>query len=106
MSLSFTTWRVAVFLMLIGLFAFAGGFSLPDPEFHHFRLREIFEDSWFQMAATFVFGATSACLVDHKVGLIDPTNLRPFYLVLGILAMVTAILWLFHLKGLWEIQMG
>ena len=40
----------------------------------------------------------SVSLIDHRVGLMEPTNLRLLYILLGGILMVSAILWLRSLK--------
>ena len=37
-------------------------------------------------------------VVEHRVGLMDPTNLRPAYVFIGAILMVAGVLWLRVLK--------
>lgn len=81
MELNFTPWRVAAFLFLVVAYAVHGGFAIPpDLARHLFRL-------WLSTLLLFLTSAVSATLVDHWVGLLDRSNLRWFYIVVGVSGM-------------------
>ncbi len=48
--------------------------------------------------ALFVGGAVSVSVIEHIIGLLDPTNLRPAYVFIGVILMVAGVLWLRALK--------
>ena len=48
--------------------------------------------------ALFVGGAVSVSVIEHIIGLMDPTNLRPAYVFIGVILMVAGVLWLRALK--------
>ncbi len=46
----------------------------------------------------FVGGAVSATVIEHSIGHMDPTNLRPAYIFMGVVLMMASVLWLKALK--------
>ena len=81
MELKFTPWRLAAFLVLVVAYAIHGGFAIPpDLSRYLFRL-------WLIALLLFLTSAVSATLVDHWVGLVDRSNLRWFYIVVGVSGM-------------------
>lgn len=48
--------------------------------------------------ALFVGGAVSVSVIEHQMGHMDPTNLRPAYVFIGVVLMVAGVLWLRALK--------
>ncbi|HVJ44840.1 MAG TPA: hypothetical protein VM511_00535 [Luteolibacter sp.] len=96
MEFNITLKRMAVFLGFILVFALLGGFSNPGRS-------ELFK-SWIYVIALFGAGAVSASFVDHWAGLIDRTNIRWLYIVLGILAMGSSVVWLHVLRSSAEIS--
>lgn len=47
----------------------------------------------------FLTGAVIATVIDHWVGNIDRKNLRWLYVFVGVLAMISSVLWLNTMKG-------
>lgn len=88
MEFTFTPVRVAVLVLLIAGFWFAGGFHVPSG-----GGRE-----WIYMIALYLLGAVSTTVVDHWVGNLDRSNLRFMYIVLGILACGGGLMYLHILK--------
>ena len=88
MELKFTPWRVGVFLVLVTAYAVHGGFALPGD------LSRSMMRMWLVTLLLFLASAVSATLVDHWVGLMDRSNLRWFYIVVGIAGMVGALVML------------
>lgn len=85
MDLNFKPTRVAVLVILMAGFALLGGFSLP-PELPSRMVR-----SWALMILLFTVSSISATVVDHWIGNLERSNLRWFYIVVGIAGMVGAI---------------
>jgi hypothetical protein len=54
----------------------------------------------FYRIILFVIGAGCVTVVEHEVGTLDRTNLRPLYLVLGTILMAAAIIWTRSLRVL------
>lgn len=98
MEFNFDFRRLLLFAILLGGFAFIGGFSKPQlpPESLHQAARVY--KAWFFCMAIFTVGAGSFSLVDHWAGTMEPVNLRPVYLLLGGLLMLAGGLWLRSLK--------
>ena len=98
MELTFTVRRVLLFLACLLVFALLGNFSNPadlNAEYYNPRITK----SWFYCIALFVTGAGSVSVVDHVVGLMDRTNIRFLYILLGILLMGSAFVWMHVLKS-------
>lgn len=89
MELKFTPWRVAVFLLLVVAYAMHGGFAVP-PDLAQRALMKM----WLATLALFLVSAVSATLVDHWIGLMDRSNLRWFYIVVGVAGMAGALVML------------
>ena len=96
MEFDFSFRRSLLLAALVGAFALWGGFSAPEVSEYH-QSRHVHR-AWFMCMALFVGGAVSVSVVEHRVGLMDPTNLRPAYVFIGVILMVAGILWLRALK--------
>jgi hypothetical protein len=98
MEFNFDLRRLLLLAVLLGGFAFLGGFTAPQvgPDSPHQSSRV--QKAWSYCVVLFLFGAASATIVEHTVGYMDPTNLRPAYIVLGVLLMIASIVWLRSLK--------
>ena len=94
MSVCLTPVRIGLFVACMALFWFLGGFDpldaglSEDYQPHQKSLR-----AWLMCIAAFVGGAVSVSFIEHKVGHVDPTNLRFAYILFGIALMVLGILW-------------
>ncbi len=96
MEFDFSLRRSLLLAVLVGAFALWGGFSAPEvSEYHHSR--HVYR-AWFMCMALFVGGAVSVSIIEHTIGLMDPTNLRPAYVFIGVILMVAGVLWLRALK--------
>ena len=42
----------------------------------------------------FFAGAVSASLIDHTTGTVDPVNIRPAYILIGLILMIAAVIWI------------
>lgn len=98
MEINFTLRRVAVLTGLIALFWILGGFTNPglDPG-GYLDSRRIMK-AWTYCIILYLTGAGSATIVDHFVGTLDRSNLRLLYLILGVLLMLSSLLWLHVLR--------
>jgi hypothetical protein len=81
MEFTFTPLRVAILIVLLAGFWFAGGFTPPD-----LSMRTT-DRIWLCSIISFVVGAVMVSVVDHWVGNLDRSNLRWLYVVMGVLAM-------------------
>ena len=86
MELTFTPLRVIVFVILLAAFALLGGFAIPE------GLPSRGVRSWGLSILLFVAGAVSATMVDHWIGNLERSNLRWFYVVIGLAGMAGATL--------------
>jgi hypothetical protein len=96
MEFNFSLRRSLLLAALLGAFALFGGFSAPEmSEYHHSRH---VSRAWFMCIVLFVGGAVSFSIIEHTIGLMDPTNLRPAYVFIGLVLMLSGVLWLRALK--------
>lgn len=98
MDFNFDFRRLLLLTLLLGGFAWWGGFTAPAVPADGFHSPAAVRKGWTYCILLFVAGAVSASLVEHRVGLMDPTNLRPAYVLLGMVLMVAAGVWLRALK--------
>lgn len=54
--------------------------------------------AWTYCIILYLVGVGSATIVDHFVGNLDRSNLRLIYLILGVLLMLSSLLWLHVLR--------
>lgn len=96
MEFDFSLRRVLILAALLGIFATLGGFTAPQPreEYSTSRVRK----AWLMCIVLFVGGAVSATVIEHTVGHMDPTNLRPAYIFIGVILMIAGALWLRSMK--------
>lgn len=106
MELTFTPLRAVLLAVCLGLFAMAGGFFPPESHLGLEGVPARAGRSWLICVAMFVAGAVSATLVDHQIGMMPPTSLRPVYVVGGILLMGASAGWYRSLLWTWTEQMG
>lgn len=85
MELNFTPWRVAILVVLMTGFALLGGFEIPE------GLPRRALRAWALTILGFTASAISATVVDHWIGNLDRSNLRWFYIVVGISGMAAAV---------------
>ncbi|MCF6314302.1 MAG: hypothetical protein L3J39_17775 [Verrucomicrobiales bacterium] len=94
MEFTFTPIRIVIFICLLASFWFLGGFTHPATRLGLAEDAPIYLlRSWGFCMTLFIVGATSATLVEHWVGNLDPTNLQTFYITMGIIAMSVAVIW-------------
>ncbi len=98
MEYNFDLRRLLLCAACLVVFAFMGGFSPPQGHPDGVRSSTQARKAWFYCVAIFVAGAVAVSLVDHSIGVLDPVNLRPAYIVFGALLMVASCLWLRTMK--------
>lgn len=98
MSFTFAPLRLLILWVCLGAFYAYGGFDSPVVPEEAYQVPAKVKQAWFKCVLMFVAGAVSVSLVDHHVGLFEPTNLRILYVIVGIVLMVGASLWLNALK--------
>jgi len=81
MELNFNPIRVAILVFLIVGFALYGGFTIPD------GMPARLMRTWAISVLLFAASAISATVVDHWIGNLDRSNLRWFYIVIGVAGM-------------------
>jgi hypothetical protein len=98
MEFDFDLRRLLLLALLLGGFALLGGFQSPIVPAGGIHSAAHVNKAWSYCVVLFIIGAISATLVEHSVGFMDPTNLRPGYIVLGVLMMSAGVFWLRTLK--------
>lgn len=100
MNFNFDLPRLLLFALCLGAFAAFGGFSPPARDRAEQQTLAITNttDPWLKCVTLFIAGAVCVSLVDHRVGLMEPTNLRPLYIILGLIVMAAAGAWLYAIK--------
>ncbi|HBJ82320.1 MAG TPA: hypothetical protein DDZ88_00260 [Verrucomicrobiales bacterium] len=96
MEFNFEWRRLLLLVVLLGGFAALGGFSSPQTDEEHSPARV--RKAWFYCVVLFVTGAASASVVDHFAGTMSYSNLRPAYVLVGVLLMATGLFWQRFLK--------
>lgn len=86
MDLNFSPIRVAVLVILIAAFALLGGFSIPE------GMPSRLMRAWSLSVLLFTVSAIAATVVDHWIGNLDRSNLRWFYIVIGMAGMAGAVM--------------
>ena len=97
MEFNFEWRRLLLLAVLMGGFAVLGGFSAPQSDEEHSSARV--RKAWFYCVVLFVTGAASASVVDHYTSSMSYSNMRPAYVLLGVLLMATGLFWLKLLKN-------
>lgn len=98
MEFNFDLRRLLLLAVLLGGFASLGGFTAPSVGSDDFHQPARVQKAWSYCVILFLVGAASSTIAEHSVGYMDPTNLRPAYIVLGVLLMIGSIFWLRSLK--------
>lgn len=96
MEFDFSPRRSLLLAVLLGVFTLLGGFS--EPKVSDDRETTPVHRAWFMCMVLFVGGAAAASVIEHTIGHMDPTNLRPAYIFIGVVLMVASVLWLKALK--------
>ena len=103
LSLSCNKWRLLLLALLLGGYAWMGGFTPPSQKFGIEIAPMKGSEAWVWNAVMFCFGAVLASVIDHQVGSTSPfLSIRSIYVVIGILLMVFAIIWHNSMILSWE----
>lgn len=92
MEWNFDFRRVLILVVCLAGFALLGGFKQPVVEDGYHSQTRVTK-AWVACVMMFIGGAVCVSIVDHTVGTMDLTNLRPGYIVMGVLLMGGAIFW-------------
>ncbi len=105
MEFAFSPLRVGLLLACLAGFAILGGFTPPESHLGYENIPTKGVRAWLYCVAMFVTGAVSATVVDHWVGIMPPSSLRPLYVIAGVLLMAAFVIWYSSLLGSWAEQM-
>ncbi|MEM6915730.1 MAG: hypothetical protein AAF491_04105 [Verrucomicrobiota bacterium] len=106
MELQFTPLRLGLFLLLIGIFNFLGVFSVQSLLAEAGAQNGNAMKAWSLCVALFVIGSAFLTIVNHSIGLVHPVNLRPVYVMIGLVLIVISLLWVVALRTTWKGQLG
>lgn len=99
MELNPTPIRLLILVLCIAAFGYWGGFAQPQTGGRYTpRNSGTMMAAWGRCVLLFLTGAVCVSLVDHRVGLLDPINLRLLYVLLGLFLMGGSVLWIHALK--------
>lgn len=90
---NFSPGRLALFFGIVAVFWFLGGFEFPLPSDDSRYWRRGSTRGWRYSVLVFGAGAVSASFVDHWAGNVERSNVRPAYIVLGVLLMGSGLFW-------------
>ena len=90
MEINFSPARVISLLILLIVFGLLGGFMPPRVEPGGYHSATAVWSGWVGCLTLFATGAGCATVVDHWTGNLDRWNIRPAYMVAGVLLMVAA----------------
>jgi len=99
MEFNFELRRILILLACLLGFPLIGGFAPPKPSKDSIQNEGRLQKAWFYCVTAFVVGAVSVSVVDHQVGTMDSSSLRPAYIVLGVILMIIGALWIHSLKS-------
>jgi hypothetical protein len=98
MSYNFALPRLVLFSACVIAFFLLGGFALPEVSDNSFMDPARVNKAWIWCVIMFLVGAGCVSVVDHFVGLMEPSNLRLLYVIIGILLMAGSFVWQQSLK--------
>ncbi len=99
---NFSPGRLALFFGLVVVFWFLGGLEFPIPaDDSSFRQRGS-SRGWFYSVLMFGAGAVCVSLVDHWAGNVERSNIRPAYIVFGVLLMGSGLFWQSTMRSAWN----
>jgi hypothetical protein len=98
MSYNFSLPRLALFAACLAAFFLLGGFSPPEISEDSMMHPRNVTRAWMCCVILFLVGAGSVSLVDHYVGLMEPSNIRLVYVIIGVLLMAGSFVWQRSLK--------
>ncbi|MFT4550217.1 MAG: H+/Cl- antiporter ClcA [Verrucomicrobiales bacterium] len=94
MSPYFTPVRIATFVVCVAIFWILGGFEpLGSGLSEDFQPHVKMQKAWIYCIVAFLTGAVCVSFIEHKIGHVDPVNLRVAYIIFGVALMLLGILW-------------
>jgi hypothetical protein len=99
MEINLSITRILLLAALLAAFAMLGGFSPPSTPSDSLLDPHKVAKAWIYCILLFLSGAVCTSIVDHFVGLMDRSNIRLVYIILGIALMVSSVIWLRSLRG-------
>lgn len=93
MTYNFGLPRLGLFIGCLVLFFFLGGFTAPEIADDSMLQPAKVNRAWMSCVIMFVVGAGCVSLVDHYVGVMEPSNLRLLYIIIGIVLMAGSFVW-------------
>lgn len=98
MTYNFAISRLALFAFCLVAFYLLGGFTAPEISEDSMMNPPQVNRAWILCVTLFLVGAGSVSLVDHYVGLMEPSNIRLVYVIIGVLLMGGSFVWQRSLK--------
>ena len=86
--------KVAIFVVLIGIFFAFDGFEPPRVRQNDYRSQRRVQRAWFATVVLYVVGAVSAVWRDYREGVIHPVSYRGVFIFFGILMMLAGFFWI------------
>ena len=87
MSLNFSPIRLVILVVCVLVFYYGGAFSLPA------------NAEWIRTALVFGLGMIAVSVIDHRIGLMEPVNIRWIYIILGVVLMSVSLWWIQQMKA-------
>lgn len=88
MSLNFSPLRLIILIVCAMVYYFCGGFSFPEAD-----------AAWIRTTLVFGVGAILVSIIDHRIGLMEPVNIRWVYMIVGAALMALSIWWIQGMKA-------
>lgn len=86
MSLNFAPLRLITLIVCVMAYYLGGAFTLPA------------DGEWIRTSLVFGLGAIAVSLIDHRIGLMEPVNIRWIYMLLGLVLMGVSLWWIQGMK--------
>jgi hypothetical protein len=83
--------RIAVFIVLLGVFWALGGFVPPEVS-PQVSVKQDPRPIWALAIILYIVGAGVAVWADKTIGMLQPVSLRPLFVILGLALMLLALL--------------
>ena len=91
--------KTLIFVALLGVFYVAGGFDGPRLSSDDYRSPRRMGRACSYTMILFVAGAGIAVWGDKTVGVLHPQSFRALFIILGVLLMLTGLLWMRMIKS-------
>ena len=94
MELNLSLGRILALCAFLAIFAALGGFSSPSLAEDSILDARRVGKAWIYCVLVFISGAVCASVIDHFVGTLDRSNLRPLYVAVGLVLMIGSYGWI------------